>query len=1219
MKSRFGRLILAGLLLAPLNGRAAAPRINEFLASNAGGLQDEDGSSPDWIEIHNPGPSAVNLLNWSLTDVATNRTRWLFPPTNLPPSGYLVVFASGKNRRVPGRPLHTDFQLSSGGEYLALVAPGGTNVVSEFAPAFRPQFPNVSFGWAAAETVPLLAPDGPVRAWVPADDSLGTAWRNPDFNDAAWTAGTGGAGYENAPEDYAGLIGTDLRASMSNQRNGAYLRLRFRVDGANAQTALRLKAQYDDGFAAWLNGRLVATRNAQESPAWDATATGDHPDSLAVVPEEIDLAAGIDSLVEGTNVLAVHLLNIRIGSSDALFRAALEGERLSAASGMSFFPVPTPGTANRNGLGVPGPILRTLTRLPATVRTTNRVTLSVKADPSLAAVRSLSLVYRAQFAAPVTVAMADDGQQGDGAAGDGVWGARIPAGIASAGQMIRYKIVATDADGRTSRLPLFPDPADSEEWLGFVVEDPALRSHLDVLHLFVENVGASEGFGGTRCSLSFAGEFYDNVGIRVHGQSSSGFPKKSHNLDFPRDHRFRAATNQARMKDIKLMTNYGDKSRVHNSVAHETLAAAGGAALLDFPVRVQRNGAFHGILDVMEDSDDRWLERLGRAPDSALYKVYDSLESPGGSEKKTRRTEGTADLQELIDNLAEGRPLANRAAWAWDNIDLPECVSYCVGLALISSQDHGHKNYFVCRDTVGSGDWALFPWDVDLTFGRNWLDSQGYFTDTLYSNNVLTFYNASQQGKPANRFYNLLMNHPDFRRMYLRRLRTVLDEQVPESSPSGGPVGQRIRRWLDRMDPPDITPSDSAQDEARWGIWGARRTTRQEAARILEIYLPGRRAFLLGPARLAGEAVPAPQPAQPGLRIDAVDFRPASGNGREEYLRLTNAEPVAIDLSGWTLRGEIRHRFRPGTVIPAGRTLHVARDVAAFRARTRSPKRGESAFVQGNYSGQLSARGGWIELLDPAGTVIHRFEYTGNPTPSQQQLRASELHFHPANPAAGSAFNDDDFEFLELANTGPDPLDLSGLRITDGVFFEFATASLQTLSPGGRLLLARNTNAFVQRHGPGLPLAGQYYGGLSNGGDRLRMEDAEGEVIFEFRYDPAAFPAADGRGPSIETRAPGLDPDATNSWRLSPVLGGTPGYTAWPITISGLRFQADNLVVQLAAEAGRRYSLERSTRIDTPGWQRVGNAVRAERDQSLELQAPQGNTPSGFFRIAEAP
>lgn len=79
--------------------------ISELLASNDNGLQDEDGDTSDWIEIHNATSSAVSLAGWRLTDDPDNPAKWTFPATNLPPGGFLVVFASGKNRIVPGFPL----------------------------------------------------------------------------------------------------------------------------------------------------------------------------------------------------------------------------------------------------------------------------------------------------------------------------------------------------------------------------------------------------------------------------------------------------------------------------------------------------------------------------------------------------------------------------------------------------------------------------------------------------------------------------------------------------------------------------------------------------------------------------------------------------------------------------------------------------------------------------------------------------------------------------------------------------------------------------------------------------------------------------------------------------------------------------------------------------------------------------------------------------------
>ncbi|GAA5117800.1 hypothetical protein GCM10023212_07200 [Luteolibacter yonseiensis] len=97
--------------------------INEFTAVNASNYLDADGDNEAWIEIHNPGPSAVNLNGWALTDDPDVPSKWVFPNRSLASGAYLVVFASEKNRRPVSGALHTNFKLGVNGGDLALVKP----------------------------------------------------------------------------------------------------------------------------------------------------------------------------------------------------------------------------------------------------------------------------------------------------------------------------------------------------------------------------------------------------------------------------------------------------------------------------------------------------------------------------------------------------------------------------------------------------------------------------------------------------------------------------------------------------------------------------------------------------------------------------------------------------------------------------------------------------------------------------------------------------------------------------------------------------------------------------------------------------------------------------------------------------------------------------------------------------------------------------------------
>src|SRR4030095_4471110 len=126
-------LCLAWLLPLIPQAQAAGPLlISEIVPDNARTLADEDVSCPDWIEIYNPTAGTINLLGWHLTDNRTLLSKWTFPSVDLPANGFLVVFASGKNRTTDPTHLHTSFQLEANGEYLALVQPDGVTIASEY-------------------------------------------------------------------------------------------------------------------------------------------------------------------------------------------------------------------------------------------------------------------------------------------------------------------------------------------------------------------------------------------------------------------------------------------------------------------------------------------------------------------------------------------------------------------------------------------------------------------------------------------------------------------------------------------------------------------------------------------------------------------------------------------------------------------------------------------------------------------------------------------------------------------------------------------------------------------------------------------------------------------------------------------------------------------------------------------------------------------------------
>ncbi len=491
--------------------------ISEFLALG-GDLLDEDGELSDWIEIYNGGASAVNLEGWYLSDDEDDLKKWRFPDTSLEEGQFLIVFASGKNRAEPGQEFHTNFRLSSSGEFLALVLPDGETVADGYLPAYPEQVKDISFGLPQQSTQIQLVPAG-ATVWfrIPVDGSDG-GWRLPGFNDASWSEGSTGLGFgagavpvplpdepvnlsplgratqssdapagslpaslaiddnyenfthtaagENLPatweidlgdqytlisiilynradccrsrlrditvsildgpggnviyesdllnpenilgaggldgpeilkvdlleglgsailgrvvrvvrtpdpdlsgtsgqgsEDeadvlslaevevigtegaYGGLIETNVEAAMRGINASIYVRIPFALGDVESLEFLLLRMKYEDGFVAWLNGSEVAHRNAPAMPEWNSAATEEREADEALVFEEIDLSEHLDSLLPGTNVLAIQGLNLSADDLDFLILPELNGIPFRDEM-RRYFKEPTPGDLN---------------------------------------------------------------------------------------------------------------------------------------------------------------------------------------------------------------------------------------------------------------------------------------------------------------------------------------------------------------------------------------------------------------------------------------------------------------------------------------------------------------------------------------------------------------------------------------------------------------------------------------------------------------------------------------------------------------------------------------------------------------------------------------------------------------------------------------------------------------------------------------------------------
>jgi hypothetical protein len=150
-------------------------------------------------------------------------------------------------------------------------------------------------------------------------------------------------------------------------------------------------------------------------------------------------------------------------------------------------------------------------------------------------------------------------------------------------------------------------------------------------------------------------------------------------------------------------------------------------------------------------------------------------------------------------------------------------------------------------------------------------------------------------------------------------------------------------------------------------------------------------------------------------------------------------------------------------------------------------------------------------------------------------LRITEIMYH--------APNSPDYDYIELQNVGDVPLDMNGVRFTDGIEYTFPE---MTLDVGQYVVIDSNQTSFAERYGTsGINIAGEYTGELSNGGEDivLKLPWPYDAAILRFNYNDAWYPTTDGLGFSLEIINPMAKPatwDDKESWQAALPTPGNP-------------------------------------------------------------------------------
>ncbi|MEP4077287.1 lamin tail domain-containing protein [Haloferula sp.] len=770
---------------------------------------------------------------------------------------------------------------------------------------------------------------------------------------------------------------------------------------------------------------------------------------------------------------------------------------------LGFFEAPSPGESNGALTLETGPLLGNLTENPAF--TTPGILVSVEADANGSPLTGVTLHYRIGYGGESSLPMTNTSGN--------LWSATIPTDAIDDGEMLRWRATSSDELGRVTPFPTNVPADASPRYHGVVAPDPSITTVHPVLHWFVEDPDWHKSSGWDAASrqskpnnkdygpvsLSYDGRFYDNAQMRVRGNNAASWEKPKFKVELNEGYEFQWSAEEEAVDEFNLQSHFVDQdpgsktSFIREYVYRELATEVAMPVFKMFYMQVRQNGDYYGLYSFTEQVDAAFLRRNGFPDDGALYKSTDGGTLATGSgtpdhfRKATRKDEPFDDLVALIDKLnAED---LERADFVFDHLDLPGIINKYAVDALTFNYDRVGHNYHVYHDPK-KDEWTQFAWDVDRSFVINSRINNPDFAHLLFPDGL--------NGRSFNGMAAATLRTDAVREMYVRRLRTLMDEYLATTWMEGA---------FSTFDSNIAT--ERSFDATVWPV-----VLHDVEDDLIDYFVPTRREQFY---TTWGAEVPDVEPAGSSLSFGQIVANPVSGDQDEEFIEITNANDWAVDVSHWRISGGVSFEFPPGSVVPANSSCYLSPDVVSFRSRSTSPTGGEQRFVLGNYSGHLSNFGESLTLADDLDVPVAQITLPEAPTDNQLYLVISELMYHPEP--------DGEAEFIELLNTSDDTtLDLGGVRFTSGIEYTFPLNTL--LPPGERIVVTKSE--FTS-------------GSLSNGGESIKLDDADGSTIFEFTYDDVApWPVTpDTIGTSLVYISG--DPTEPINWRASTTVGGNPG------------------------------------------------------------------------------
>ena len=287
----------------------------------------------------------------------------------------------------------------------------------------------------------------------------------------------------------------------------------------------------------------------------------------------------------------------------------------------------------------------------------------------------------------------------------------------------------------------------------------------------------------------------------------------------------------------------------------------------------------------------------------------------------------------------------------------------------------------------------------------------------------------------------------------------------------------------------------------------------------------------------------------------------AAGGWDVDYVTPTNYDGIISQFKTFVLGRYlwIDQQFVPApTLVTNGATLSLSAPLGSiyYTLDNSDPRAGG-----GGLSSSARLYSGTVALTNNAGIFARAF-YTNAWSPPAQALyitalpalRITEINYHPAPPPTNSPYQDKDFEFIEIQNTGSNVINLAGASIGGGIDFTFApnefvtvgTATSNNFEGGGTPFtastLGQPPGPYLTNDGPAGNLLCLLNSRTNAARNRVTFnQTASGNydrrtADFDFRATTTA-PAAPGRAPTLaDFDSAGTTYTLTHSGATPPVV-----------------------------------------------------------------------------------